>query len=103
MGLAAGVVLLMLAMRGFDAIRRDGASRFSVELMLVLAAIFCIVAGQFAVQPMIEAARRGEGSASFAMLHGVASLFFVIKFVAVAVLAWRLTARRGATTLAPTS
>ena len=103
-GLAAGAILLLLAMRNGDAMRPAGSSRFSVELMLALAALFCIVAGHFAVQPMIEAARRGEGAASFAVLHGVASAFFVVKFVAVAVLAWRLTVpRRGATPAAPTS
>lgn len=103
-GLAAGVILLMLATRGADAVRPAGSSRFSVELMLVLGALFCIVAGHFAVEPMIEAARRGEGGPSFAVLHGIGSIFFVAKFVAVAALAWRLTARRGAaTTAAPTS
>ena len=84
-GLAAGVILLILATRGADAVRPAGSSRFSVE-------------------PMIEAARRGEGGPSFAVLHGVGSVFFVAKFLAVAVLAWRLTARRGAaTSAAPTS
>ncbi len=102
-GLAAGAILLMLAMRASDAMRPAGSSRFSAELMLVLAALFCIVAGHFAVQPMIDSVRRGEGSPSFALLHGVATLFFVAKFVAVAALAWRLTARRGATAAGPTS
>ncbi len=103
-GIAFGAVLLALGTRGADEMRRPGSSRFSVELMLVLAALFGIVAGYFAMQPMIETARRGEGGPSFAVLHGVASAFFVLKFVAVAVLAWRLTARRGgATTPAPIS
>jgi uncharacterized membrane protein YidH (DUF202 family) len=102
-GLAAGAVLLMLARRDADATRPPGSSRFSVELMLVLAALFCIVAGHFAVQPMIESARRGEAGPSFAVLHGVATAFFVAKFVAVAGLAWRLTARRSATAAGPTS
>jgi hypothetical protein len=103
-GLAAGALLLLLARHGSEEARSAGSSRFSVELTLVLAALFCIVAGHFAVQPMIEAARRGEGAASFAVLHGVASAFFVVKFVAVAVLAWRLTVpRRGATPAARTS
>lgn len=66
-----------------------GGSRFSAEMVLALAALFCIVAGYYAVEPMLAAAGRGEGP-SFAVLHGVASLFFVVKFVAVAVLAWRL-------------
>lgn len=99
-GLAAAALLLVLGMRSPHAIRPAGSSRFSVELMLLLAALFCIVAGYFAVQPMIETARRGEGGPSFAVLHGVGSAFFVLKFVAVAVLAWRLTARRGSATAA---
>jgi hypothetical protein len=53
---------------------------------------------------MIEAARAGAEGVSFAVLHGVASAFFVVKFVAVAVLAWRLAASpRDATAAAPTS
>ena len=42
-----------------------GGSRFSAEMLLVLGALFCIVAGYFAVQPMIEAARAGQGGLSF--------------------------------------
>jgi len=103
-GLAVAALLLVLAMRSPRALHRAATSRFSVELMLVLAALFCIVAGYFAIQPMIETARRGEGGPSFAVLHGVASAFFLAKVVAVAVLAWRLTARRAvATPAAPTS
>ena len=34
----------------------------SVELMLALGTIFCTVAGYYAVLPMMEAARRGEGA-----------------------------------------
>ncbi len=103
-GLAVAALLLVLAMRSPRALHRAATSRFSVELMLVLAALFCIVAGYFAVQPMIETARRGEGGPSFAVLHGVASAFFLAKVVAAAALAWRLTARRAvATPAAPTS
>jgi hypothetical protein len=103
-GLAAAALLLVLGMRSPRAMRPAGSSRFSVELMLVLAALFAVVAGHFAVEPMIEAARRGEGGPSFAVLHGVASAFFVVKFVAVAALAWRLAGRPVvATTAVPTS
>jgi hypothetical protein len=70
------------------------SSRFSTEMLLVLGALFAIVAGHYAIQPMIESARRGEGGPSFAVLHGVASAFFLVKFAAVAGLAWRLTAPR---------
>jgi hypothetical protein len=90
-GIGFGAVLLVLSLQ---LARRDaerGASRFSTEMLLVLAALFCIVAGHYAIEPMLAAAGRGEGGPSFAVLHGAASVFFVLKFVAVAVLAWRLT------------
>jgi hypothetical protein len=90
-GIGFGAVLLVLSLQ---LARRDaerGASRFSTEMLLVLAALFCIVAGHYAIEPMLAAAARGEGGPSFAVLHGAASAFFVLKFVAVAVLAWRLT------------
>jgi len=93
-GVCAGAVLLLLCLQ---IARRDaerGASRFSTEMMLVLAALFAIVAGHYAIEPMIEAARRGAGGPSFAVLHGVASAFFLVKFLAVAALAWRLTGTR---------
>ena len=109
-GICAGALLLLLT---FQCARRAadeaGASRFSSDMLLVLAALFAIVAGHYALQPMIEAARRGAAGPSFAMLHGVASAFFLAKFVAVAILAWRLTraprAAAGdvATAAAPTS
>ena len=103
-GLAVAALLLVLAMRSPRALHRAATSRFSVELMLVLAVLFCIVAGYFAIQPMIETARRGEGGPSFAVLHGVASAFFLAKVVVAAALAWRLTGRRAiATPAAPTS
>jgi hypothetical protein len=90
-GLGFGAVLLVLALG--EARRRSGpgSSRFSVEMVLVLVALFCIVAGHYALEPMLAGAGRGDGP-SFAVLHGVASAFFVVKFVAVAVLAWRLVA-----------
>jgi hypothetical protein len=87
-GLGAGALLLVLALHDARARAATGASRFSAEMVLVLAALFCIVAGHYAIEPMLASAGRGEG-ATFAVLHGVASAFFLVKFVAVAVLAWR--------------
>jgi len=91
-GVCAGAILLVacLQLARTDA-ERIGSSRFSTEMLLVLAALFCIVAGHYAIQPLIEAARAGAGGPSFAVLHGVASAFFVVKFGVVAALAWRLT------------
>jgi hypothetical protein len=92
LGLGAGALLLVLALHEARRNAELGGSRFSTEMLLVLAALFCIVAGHYATQPMLASAARGEGP-SFAVLHGVASAFFVARFVAVAVLAWRLAGR----------
>ena len=108
LGLALGGVALVLALREARD-RNDGGSRFSVEMMLALAALLCVVVGHFALQPMMEAARAGKSAVLFAVLHGVATAFLLIKFLAVSALAWRLTiapppwARVAATAAAPTS
>jgi hypothetical protein len=68
-------------------------SVLSADMVIVLGTLFCTVAGYFAVQPMMAAARAGQGAASFAVLHGVSAAFYVLKAVLVTVLAWRLTAR----------
>ncbi len=90
LGLALGVVLLLVARHLAQADAGRGGSRFSTEMILALAALFCTVAGHFGLQPMLEAARAGEGRASFAVLHGAAAVFFLVKLGAVAALAWRL-------------
>ena len=109
-GVCVGAVLLVLCLQLARVDAANGvSSRFSTEMLLVLGALFAIVAGHYAIQPMIESARRGEAGPSFAVLHGVASAFFLVKFLAVAVLAWRLTgsarapAAEAATAAGPTS
>jgi Domain of unknown function (DUF4149) len=85
-----GVVLALLerARAAQRAVLAEG-SRISVELILVLAALFCTVLGHYALLPMLEAARAGQGAWSFAALHGLSAGFFGLKAVLVAVLAWR--------------
>jgi hypothetical protein len=90
LGLAFGVVVLLIARHLAKADADRGGSRFSTEMILALAALFCTVAGHFGLQPMLEAARAGQGRASFAALHGAAAVFFLVKLAAVASLAWRL-------------
>ncbi len=84
-------VVLALLERARAAQRTAGSagSRVSVELMLVLAALFCTVLGHYALSPMLEAARAGQGSWSFAALHGLSAGFFGMKAVLVGALAWR--------------
>ena len=92
--LAVGVLLLVLARRQArsDAAAGEG-SLFSADMLLVLGALFCTVAGHFAIQPMMAAARAGQGSLSFGALHAVSVGFYAIKALLVLALAWRRTAR----------
>ena len=92
-GIGAGAVLALIGLQlGRDRAEQGRGSRFGAELVLALAALFCIVAGYYATLPMIEAARAGQGSLSFGALHAITSAFFVARLAIVAVLAWRLSA-----------
>lgn len=73
--------------------RLRGTVRPSANMLLALGALFCTIAGYFAVLPMMDATRAGQGLWSFAMLHVVSSGFFVLKGVLVLALAWRVTAQ----------
>ncbi|WP_119154448.1 DUF4149 domain-containing protein [Caldimonas tepidiphila] len=90
-GLAAGVLLLLIERQLAGRAAEAGAagSRFSREMLLVLGALFCTVAGYFALQPMMEQARQGQGALSFGQLHGISSALFVLKGALVLALAWR--------------
>lgn len=65
----------------------------NTNLLLVLGTLFCTIVGYFVLQPMMAAARAGEGSLSFGVLHGLSAGLFALKGVLVLSLAWRLTAR----------
>ena len=68
-------------------------SVLSTNILLLMGALFCTVAGYFAVQPMMAAARAGQGTWSFAVLHGASAGFFGLKALLVSVLAWRMGLR----------
>ena len=87
-GIAVLVIERVLARRGAAA----GASQFSVGMVLALLALFCTVAGYFALQPLMAAARAGQGPLSFGQLHAASAAFFVVKGLAVLALAWRAAA-----------
>ena len=86
--LALSVLLLGLervrAKRRFD---EGTGSQFSLEMALVGGALFCTVAGYFGLQPMMAAAKAGQGPLSFGQLHAVSAAFYVVKALLVAVLA----------------
>jgi len=87
-------VVLALLERGRAARRAQAGagSRLSAELLLVLGALFCTVFGHYAIQPMLEAARTGQGRWSFGALHGASSALYAVKLLLVATLAWRAAA-----------
>ena len=92
--LALGIVLLLLERRAARHAAEAGqGSPFSAGLVLVLGAVFCTVAGYFGLQPMMAAARQGQGALSFGQLHAISAAFFAVKLVLVAVLAWRAAAQ----------
>jgi hypothetical protein len=81
MSLVLGIVVVLL--------ERRHARSFSPAIMLALGAVFCTVAGYYALLPMMAAARLGQGSWSFGQLHGASLAFYGLKTLLVALLAWR--------------
>ena len=85
--LASALLLMMMERR----LRRDqaGSAAFTAEFLLPAGAMFCTVAGYFALQPAMEAARAGQGSVSFLTLHAISLGFYGLKTLLVLALAWR--------------
>ena len=88
-GLVLGVLLLLLERAAARRAAEAGqGSQFSAGMVLVLGALFCTVLGYFVVQPMMAAARAGQGTLlGFAQLHAVSALFFLLKIGCVLALA----------------
>jgi len=94
LSLVLAMVLFVMLRRTASAASDAGAgSVFDGNMLLTLGALFCTVAGYFALQPMMAAARAGQGGLSFGTLHGISAGFYMLKAVLVSVLAWRLTRR----------
>jgi hypothetical protein len=90
------IALLLFALeRQRSALRAAAGSGsvLSANMVLLLGTLFCTVAGHFAVQPMMAAARAGQGAWSFGALHAVSGGLFALKGLLVLALAWRLSAR----------
>lgn len=96
-GLGLAMLLFLIERRAASqrAAARQG-SALSAEIMLILGALFCTVLGYFALQPLMEAARAGQGPYSFGMLHGVSSALFALKGLLLLALLWRSAAASAA-------
>lgn len=100
--LAFGVLLLALErLAARRAVAVGQGSQFSLGMVLALAALFCTIAGYFALLPMMDAARVGQGSLSFGQLHAISAGCFVVKIILVLVLAWRNAGGQAGTALSP--
>ncbi len=90
LSLALGALLLVIERaRAQRAAEAGTGSILSTEMLLVLGAVFCTVAGYFALQPMMPAARAGQGPLSFGQLHALSSAFYAVKVLLLLALAWR--------------
>ena len=95
--LAFTIALFLLERRrARDAAAAGHGSVVSAEMLLVLGTLACTVAGHYALLPLMEAARLGQGRWSFAALHGVSLGFYAVKGLLVLALAWRAAGRAAA-------
>jgi len=84
----AAALLLILIERRLNSAALNSAA-LSANVLLPAGALFCTVAGYFALQPMMAAAKMGQGNLSFLTLHAISFGFYGLKTVLVLVLAWR--------------
>ena len=92
LSLGVAIVLFVIERQRTRQVAAAGAgSVFSLNLVLLLGTLFCTIAGYFAVQPMVAAAKAGQGALSFKTLHAVSASLFVLKGLLVLALAWRLS------------
>ena len=59
---------------------------------LLWGTVACTLLGYFALQPLMAAARAGQGSLGFGQLHLISTVFYGVKTLLVLGLAWRLAA-----------
>ncbi|MFY7865582.1 DUF4149 domain-containing protein [Roseateles sp.] len=91
LSLGVGLLLMLMARRRA---RDRGLPPISAEFLLPAGALFCTVAGYYALQPLMAAAKAGQGAWSFMALHGVSLGLYGIKLLLVLALAWRSTAAK---------
>jgi hypothetical protein len=88
--LVLGALLLVLERFGTRrAASQEHGMQFTPAMLLTLGALFCTVAGYFALQPLMAAAKAGQGAFSFGQLHALSAAFYLIKLALVLTLAWR--------------
>ena len=82
-------LLLLLAERQRIRLAAGRLPALGVDVLLPLGTLFCTLAGYFAVQAVLPAARAGQGGLSFGQWHAVSVACFGLKGLLVAAIAWR--------------
>lgn len=90
------IALFILERQRVRAETEQGAATTSVmstAILMILGVLFLTVLGQFAIHPMIEAAKAGQPTRlSFGALHGISAGMYWLKAMVLLGLSWRLTA-----------
>lgn len=90
------IVLFILERQRIRSKAEQGGATTSVmsaALLMILGVLFLTVFGQFALHPMIEAAKAGQPTRlSFGALHGISAGMYWLKAMVLLGLSWRLTA-----------
>lgn len=87
LSLVLAVLVVLLERR--VASSSPGAPAMNAGVLLALGALFCTVAGYYGLQPMMAAARQGQGALSFGQLHAISFGLFGAKMLMVLALAVR--------------
>ena len=96
LSVACALALLALLYRGVEGVDERGRRRL---LWLVALMLLCTLVGYFALQPFMNALREAAGPGGvmegamrtrFGMLHGVASLFYLLQSLLAVALIWKL-------------
>ena len=89
--LVLGALVLLLERFATRQLASGGLGRqITPAMLLALGALFCTVAGYFALQPLMVAAKAGQGVLSFGQLHALSAAFYLVKVALVLALAWRV-------------
>jgi len=90
-------VLLLMMLRRIWQMTETRRSVLGADALMLLGVAFVTVLGHFGLQPVMAAARAGQGGGlSFGALHGISMSLFALKTLLVLVLAWRLNGSKAA-------
>jgi Domain of unknown function (DUF4149) len=87
--LVIALLLLFAEQRRARADAQAGVgSVMSGATLLLLGTLFCTVLGRFGIEPMMAAARNGDGAWSFGALHAASTVLYALKALLALALAW---------------